>query len=208
MIKNSSESTAKNKSKGCRNIENGKEKIIEDINVIYHLPKGYVNIHKCLDDPKSPVRKDLLDILNFLKKKDPIIYHQMYILDGIVDYYKVSDAKKKAEIITKKVVEKGISEPVFIIPGKNYKTGIITNLLDEKEDPNIIVYTDPLLKNGDALDEITVKLLQNLVVETDRPQEVLKDINGTLYRLLAFRRIKKDLEKLRVAVDIEELTQP
>lgn len=29
MIKNSSESTAKNKSKGCRNIENGKEKIIE-----------------------------------------------------------------------------------------------------------------------------------------------------------------------------------
>ena len=79
MIKNSSESAEKNKSKGCRKIENGKEKIIEDINVIYHLPKGYVNIHKCLDDPKSPVRKDLLDILNFLKKKDPIIYRQMYV---------------------------------------------------------------------------------------------------------------------------------
>lgn len=78
MLKNSSESTDK-KSKGYRNIENGKEKIIEDINVIYHLPKGYKHIHKCLDDPKSPVRKDLLDILNYLKKKDPIIYHQMYV---------------------------------------------------------------------------------------------------------------------------------
>lgn len=79
MIKNSSESEEKNKSKGFRKIKNGKEKIIEDINVIYHLPKGYVNIHKCLNDPKSPVRKDLLDILKFLKKKEPIIYHQMYV---------------------------------------------------------------------------------------------------------------------------------
>lgn len=78
MLKNSSENTEE-KSKGYRNIENGKEKIIEDINVIYHLPKGYKHIHKCLDDPKSPVRKDLLDILNYLKKKDPIIYHQMYV---------------------------------------------------------------------------------------------------------------------------------
>lgn len=78
MLKNSSENTEE-KSKGYRNIENGKEKVIEDINVIYHLPKGYKNIHKCLDDTKSPVRKDLLDILNYLKKKDPIIYHQQYV---------------------------------------------------------------------------------------------------------------------------------
>lgn len=78
MLKNSSENTEE-KSKGYRNIENGKEKVIEDINVIYHLPKGYKHIHKCLDDPKSPVRKDLLDILNYLKKKDPIIYHQQYV---------------------------------------------------------------------------------------------------------------------------------
>lgn len=78
MLKNSSESTEE-KSKGYRNIENGRKKVIEDINVIYHLPKGYKHIHKCLDDPKSPVRKDLLDILNYLKKKDPIIYHQMYV---------------------------------------------------------------------------------------------------------------------------------
>lgn len=57
MLKNSSENTEE-KSKGYRNIENGKEKVIEDINVIYHLPKGYKHIHKCLDDPKSPVRNN------------------------------------------------------------------------------------------------------------------------------------------------------
>lgn len=184
-------------------IKDGKEqKIYKSDFVELHHENGIIYAKNNTEAMELLPKNSDLKYINFLKRS----VHD--ILDGIGDYYKVSDVEKKAEIITKKVVEKGISEPVFIIPGKNYKTGIITNLLDEKEDPNIIVYTDPLLKNGDALDEITVKLLQNLVVETDRPQEVLKDINGTLYRLLAFRRIKKDLEKIRVAVDIEEIKQP
>ena len=295
MLKNSSENTEE-KSKGYRNIENGKEKVIEDINVIYHLPKGYKHIHKCLDDPKSPVRKDLLDILNYLKKKDPIIYHQQYvyylqarlkdnilsyeaikafcfpekmnlqenetlkmieeqglkafkrtpgkefvelhhekgvipakdnqealnllpensdlkhinflrstvhdILDGLGAYHKATDPEEKVKILAEKVADKDIKEPLFILPGDRTRTGTVASLINQ-DDQNIIIYTNPLLKKGDILDDTTVKILQNLVNKTDRPQEVYKDINGTLYRLLAFRRQKKDLEKLKIAVEIE-----
>lgn len=179
-----------------------KQKIYKSDFVELHHENGIIYAKNNTEAMELLPQNSDLKYINFLKRN----VHD--ILDGIADYYKVSDVEKKAEIITKKVVEKGISEPVFIIPGKTYKTGIITNILDEKEDQNIIIYTDPLLKNGDALEQSTVKFLQKQVEQTDMPQQVEMMINGTLYRLIAFRRVKKDLEKLRVAVDIEKITQP
>lgn len=126
------------------------------------------------------------------------------ILDGLGAWHKATDPEEKFNILAGKVADKDIKEPLFILPGDRPKTGTVASLIDQQEDPNIIIYTDPFLKDGDILDETTVKLLQNLVNETDQPQELYKDINGTLYRLLAFRRQKKDLEKLRIAVEIEK----
>lgn len=125
------------------------------------------------------------------------------IMDGLGAYHKATDPEEKAKILAEKVADKGIKEPLFILPGNRPRTGTVASLIN-KDDQNIIIYTDPLLKKGDILDDTTVKLLQNLVNKTDRPQEVYKDINGTLYKLIAFRRQKKDLEKLKIAVEIEE----
>lgn len=184
-------------------IKDGEEqKIYKSDFVELHHENGIIYAKNNTEAMELLPQNSELKHISFLKRN----IHD--ILDGIGDYYKVSDVEKKAKIITKKVVEKGISEPVFIIPGNTYKTGIITNFLDEKEDPNIIIYTDPLLKNGDTLEQATVNFLQKQVEQTDMPQQVETMINGTLYRLIAFRRIKKDLEKIRVAVDIEEITQP
>ena len=184
-------------------IKDGKEqKIYKSDFVELHHENGIIYAKNNTEAIELLPQNSEIKHISFLKRN----LHD--ILDGIGDYYKVSDVEKKAKIITKKVVEKGISEPVFIIPGKTYKTGIITNLVDEKEDQNVIIYTDPLLKNGDTLEQSTVNFLQKQVEQTDMPQQIETMINGTLYRLIAFRRIKKDLEKLRVAVDIEEITRP
>ena len=126
------------------------------------------------------------------------------ILDGLGAYHKAIDPDEKVKILADKVADKDIKEPLFILPGDRPRTGTVASLIDQQEDSNVIICTDPRLKAGDILDNTTVTILQNLVNEADRPQELYKDINGTLYRLLAFRRQKKDFEKLKIAVKIEE----
>lgn len=163
-----------------------------------HHEKGIIPAKNNQEALKLLPENSDLKHLNFLRST----VHD--ILDGLGAYHKTTDPEEKLKILAEKVSEKNIKEPLFIIPGDRPRIGTVASLINKQEDPNIIICVDPFLKDGDILDETTVKLLQNLVNETDHPQEVCKDINGTLYRLLAFRRQKKDLEKLKIAVEIEE----
>lgn len=162
-----------------------------------HHEKGIIPAKNNQEALKLLPENSDLNHINFLRST----VHD--IMDGLGAYHKATDPEEKAKILAEKVADKGIKEPLFILPGNRPRTGTVASLINQ-DDQNIIIYTDPLLKKGDILDDTTVKLLQNLVNKTDRPQEVYKDINGTLYRLLAFRRQKKDLEKLKIAVEIEE----
>lgn len=161
-----------------------------------HHEKGIIPAKNNQEALKLLPENSDLNHINFLRST----IHD--IMDGLGAYHKATDPEEKVKILAEKVADKGINEPLFILPGNRPRTGTVASLINQ-DDQNIIIYTDPLLKKGDILDDTTVKLLQNLVNKTDRPQEVCKDINGTLYRLLAFRRQKKDLEKLKIAVEIE-----
>lgn len=63
------------KKTAIRSAEGAKEIIEDNLQVIYHLPNKYEYTHKLL----MPVRRDLLKVLNFAKKVDPIIWHQKYV---------------------------------------------------------------------------------------------------------------------------------
>lgn len=54
----------------------GAREIIEyNTNIIYHLPKKYINLDRAL----ANVRRDLLKIFKFCKENEPIIWQQKYV---------------------------------------------------------------------------------------------------------------------------------
>lgn len=68
----------------------GARKIIDyNINVIYHLPKKYTNLDRTLTN----VRRDLLKLLQFCKKNEPIIWKQKYV--WFIDNDKLTEIVRK-----------------------------------------------------------------------------------------------------------------
>ena len=61
--------------RAIRTPEGARDIIEYNIQRIYHLPSRYRNLNKALE----PVRKDLLDILQYIKDIKPIIWHQKYV---------------------------------------------------------------------------------------------------------------------------------
>lgn len=68
----------------------GARAIIEyNKNIIYHLPKKYMNLEKALKD----VRRDLLKLFKFCMEKEPIPWHQKYAWH--IDNKRLTDLRKR-----------------------------------------------------------------------------------------------------------------